>query len=164
VYLRSTWTRRREANLSLTKAKGERWTVCRSCRDDASSGIRLLRRQEGRMQQLWLKGLRVRGRVGCKDSERAHPQMLHVDLCIVYDMREAVMKDDVAHAIDYKGVAACVRELTAAKQWHLIETLASDVANVVRAISTRIKRVEATVAKDVITDVGAVAVVFSSEA
>ena len=111
------------------------------------------------MSQLRLKGLRVRGRVGCKDSERAHPQMLHVDLCIHFDMRDAIASDDVSKAIDYKAVAACVRELLSGREWHLLESLAHHVASAVRDLSARISRVEITVSKDVITDVGAVSVV-----
>jgi dihydroneopterin aldolase len=112
------------------------------------------------MAQLVLQGLRVRGRVGCKDSERAHPQMLHMDLRIHYDMREAIASDDVSKAIDYKAVAATVRELLAAREWHLIETMAHDVAGAIRKLSERITRLEIIVTKDVITDVGAVSVVL----
>ena len=111
------------------------------------------------MSQLLLNGLRVRGRVGCKDSERAHPQMLHMDLRIHYDMRDAIASDDVSKAIDYKGVAACVRELLTGREWHLIETLAQDVGTAVRNLSERITRVEITLTKDVITDVSSVSVV-----
>jgi len=112
------------------------------------------------MAQLLLQGLRVRGRVGCKDSERAHPQMLHMDLRIHYDMSDAIAHDDVSKAIDYKAVAACVRELLAGREWHLIETMAHDVAGAVRKLSERITRLEIIVTKDVITDVGAVSVVL----
>jgi len=111
------------------------------------------------MSQLLLKGLRVRARVGCKDSERAHPQMLHIDLRIHFDMREAIESDDVSKAIDYKAVAACVRELTVGREWHLIETLANDAATAVHRLSERISRVEIIVTKDVITDVASVSVV-----
>jgi FolB domain-containing protein len=111
------------------------------------------------MSQLLLNELRVRGRVGCKDSERAHPQMLHMDLRIHYDMSDAISSDDVSKAIDYKGVAACVRELLAGREWHLIETMAEDVGKAVRGLSDRITRVELKVTKDVITDVRSVSVV-----
>lgn len=113
------------------------------------------------MAHLLLKGLRVRGRVGCKDSERAHPQMLQLDLRIAYDMQDAIAHDDVSRALDYKGVAACVRELLASREWHLIETLAHDVATAVRALSARVSCVEATVTKDVIADVSSVSVVVA---
>ena len=113
------------------------------------------------MAHLLINGLRVRGRVGCKDSERAHPQMLRVDLRIDYDMREAIARDDVSSAIDYKGASACVRELLGSGEWHLLETLAHRVALAVRGLSDKITRVEAAVTKDVITDVAAVTAVIA---
>ena len=113
------------------------------------------------MSQLLLNELRVRGRVGCKDSERAHPQMLHFDLGIHFDMTDAIASDDVSKAIDYKAVAACVRELLAGREWHLIETMAQDVGTALRGLSERITRVDIKVTKDVITDVRSVSVVHS---
>src|SRR5262245_8704423 len=116
------------------------------------------------MPQLQINGLRVRARVGCKDSERAHPQMLEIDLRIDYDMREAITTDDVTHAVDYKSVTASIRERLASREWHLLETLTHEVATLVRDSNRTIARVEATVSKDVITDVASVSVVIAVEA
>jgi dihydroneopterin aldolase len=85
--------------------------------------------------------------------------MLHMDLRIHFDMREAIATDDVSKAIDYKAVAATVRELLAPREWHLIETMAHDVATAVYKLSERISRVEIVVTKDVIADVASVSVV-----
>jgi dihydroneopterin aldolase len=115
------------------------------------------------MSRLLLNGLRVRARVGCKDTERAHSQMLKVDLRIDYDMREAIAGDDVARAVDYKNVATCIRERLGSQEWKLLETLTHDVATSVRHMSNKIMRVEASVTKDVIPDVASVAVVIVVE-
>ena len=104
------------------------------------------------MSHLDLKGLRVRGRIGCKDSERAHPQMLRMDLRLYFDMRQAIDTDDVACSIDYKAIAGCVRELLGSREWHLLETCAHDIGACVRGLSQRITRVETTLIKDVIAD------------
>lgn len=104
------------------------------------------------MSHLELKGLRVRGRIGCKDAERAHPQMLRVDVRLHFDMHDAIESDDVACSIDYKGVASCIRELVGAREWRLLETCAHDIGHSVRALSPRITRVETTLFKDVIAD------------
>jgi dihydroneopterin aldolase len=104
------------------------------------------------MSHLDLKGLRVRGRIGCKDSERAHPQMLRMDIRLYFDMREAIETDDVACSIDYKAIAGCVRELLGAREWHLLESCANDIGVCVRDLSQRITRVETTLIKDVIAD------------
>jgi dihydroneopterin aldolase len=89
--------------------------------------------------------------------------MLRFDLRIHYDMREAIATDDVLKSIDYKGIAACVRELLTSREWHLIEKLAHDTATAVHGLSEKITRVEATVTKDVITDVASVSVVVAVE-
>ena len=115
------------------------------------------------MSRLVLNGLRVRGRVGCKDAERAHSQMLKVDLDIEYDMTEAIAGDDVTCGVDYKSVAASVREHLASREWKLLETLTHDLATTVRRMSSKIARVEATVTKDVIPDVASVAIVIAVE-
>jgi len=104
------------------------------------------------MSLLIINGLRVRARVGCKDSERGHPQMLKIDLRIHYDMREAIANDDINQALDYKGVAGCVRELLGSREWRLLETLAHDVARQLVSLSDKISRAEAAVTKDVIPD------------
>ena len=113
------------------------------------------------MSHLKLNALRVRGRVGCKEPERAHPQMLKIDLRIDYDMRAAIASDDVGDAIDYKQVASCVRELLAAREWRLIEKMAFDIAVSVSGLHPTITTVEVGVTKDVITDVASVTAVVS---
>jgi len=115
------------------------------------------------MSRLMLKGLRVRGRVGCKDSERAHPQMLRIDLTIDYDMREAIASDDVMMGVDYKAIAARVREQVGSREWKLLEKLTHDLASNIRDASPKIMRVEAAVTKDVIPDVASVTVVVAAE-
>lgn len=115
------------------------------------------------MFRLLVNKLRVRGRVGCKDSERAHPQMLAFDVRIDYDMRAAISSDDVSKSIDYKDVAARVRELLAVRQWHLIETLAHDLALHLRSLSSTISRIEVTVTKDIMADATSVAVQVALE-
>jgi 7,8-dihydroneopterin aldolase/epimerase/oxygenase len=115
------------------------------------------------MSHLLVNGLRVRGKVGCKDAERAHPQMLRFDLRIDYDMRAAVERDDVSQAIDYKAVAGCIRELVGSREWKLLETLAHDVAARMRTLHETTSRVEVSVTKDVIVDSSSVAVVYVLE-
>lgn len=112
------------------------------------------------MSHLLVNGLRVRGKVGCKDSERAHPQMLRFDLRIDYDMRAAIERDDVNQAIDYKVAASCVRELVGSGEWKLLETLAHDVAARLRTLHETTSRIEVSVTKDVIADSSSVAAVY----
>jgi dihydroneopterin aldolase len=112
------------------------------------------------MSHLQLNGLRVRARVGCQDSERAYPQMLKMDLRIHYDMRKAIASDSITDSVDYRQVAACIRELLGSREWKLIETLANDIGQAVRRQSDAITGVEVTLFKDVIVDAESVVVVL----
>jgi FolB domain-containing protein len=113
------------------------------------------------MSHLLVNGLRVRGRVGCKEAERAHPQMLRFDFRIDYDMRPAIERDELSLAIDYKSIAQSMRELLAAREWRLVETLAHDAAVHVRGLNASISRIEVAVTKDVITDAASVTAVVA---
>jgi dihydroneopterin aldolase len=108
---------------------------------------------------LVLTGLRARGRVGCKEAERAYHQMLRFDLSIDYDVQDAIAGDDVTKAVDYKAVAACVRELLESSQWRLLETLAAELGSRICELNPRISCVRISVTKDVIADAGSVAVI-----
>ena len=83
------------------------------------------------MNEIWIKGLRVRSLVGVSDVERQQEQELHVDLCIQPSAPFAYMNDDVMRTIDYGTVARRVRGLVAEGPRHLIETLAADIARLV---------------------------------
>ena len=83
------------------------------------------------MNEIWIKGLRVRSLVGVSDEERQQEQELLVDLCIQPSSPFAYMNDDIMRTIDYEAVARRVRGLVAEGPRHLIETLAVDIASLI---------------------------------
>ena len=76
---------------------------------------------------LELHGLRVPGRHGANDYERTIDRPFLYDL--VMDVGDAALSDRIEDAIDYRDVAACVREVSDARSYHLIEALAAAVAD-----------------------------------
>lgn len=104
------------------------------------------------MADLKIGGLKVRGRAGCKEEERAYPQMFTFDLCLTYDHRAAIEADDVAHAPDYKQVAALVREQLSSQTWRLIERMAFDVGSALLQSHQRVLAVQVDVSKDILPD------------
>ena len=80
------------------------------------------------MNEIWIKGLRVRSLVGVVAEERQQEQELHVDLCIQPPSPFAYMNDDIMRTIDYDAVARRVQGLSSEGPRHLIETLAADIA------------------------------------
>ena len=72
-------------------------------------------------------GLTIEGRHGVGEQERANPQPFVYDLWL--DVGEAAFSDRIEDAVDYREVAACVREVSEARAFHLLEALAGAVAD-----------------------------------
>src|SRR5207237_2762128 len=85
-----------------------------------------------------IRGLRCRGRQGPTpaDQQQAHDYL--VDVALSVDIADAVVKDDLAAALDISEAAACVREEVARRPRVLLERVAADVA---RALLARFERV-----------------------
>lgn len=77
--------------------------------------------------------LEVFYRVGVPDAERAHPQRLLLTVTMHADVSAAAASDDLARTIDYSAVARRLSSLGEGREWRLIETLAVEIADRVRA-------------------------------
>ena len=73
-----------------------------------------------------LVGLEVFGRHGVEDEEREQGRTFVYDVALEI---AAPTGDRLEQTVDYRGVAACVREVSDAAQYRLIEVLASAVAD-----------------------------------
>jgi dihydroneopterin aldolase/2-amino-4-hydroxy-6-hydroxymethyldihydropteridine diphosphokinase len=76
---------------------------------------------------LELEGLEVFGHHGVLDEERRDGQMFLYDISL--EVGEAGVSDRIEDAVDYREVAACVREVSDARPFNLIEALAASVAD-----------------------------------
>jgi len=94
-----------------------------------------------------LRGLRVVGRIGVLDHERAQDQPLEVDLDLVVDLRAAGANDDLADTVDYGAVCSAVAATVAAGHVALLERLAARVADTALGLDDRIAAVEVTIRK-----------------
>lgn len=74
-----------------------------------------------------LHGLELHGRHGVLDQERAVGQRFLFD--VELDVGGAGTSDRIEDAVDYRLVAACVREVSDASAYHLLEALATAVAD-----------------------------------
>ena len=74
-----------------------------------------------------LAGLEVFGHHGVNEDERRNGQRFLYD--VELDVRDAGSSDRIEDAVDYRDVAACVREVSEARAFHLLETLAGAVAD-----------------------------------
>lgn len=84
------------------------------------------------MNRIQIQGLQVTTHIGVPAEERAVAQMLEVDVEMTPAQDFATMDDDVGQTIDYQAVSLAIQDLAAGRSRQLIETLAADVAALVR--------------------------------
>jgi 7,8-dihydroneopterin aldolase/epimerase/oxygenase len=73
-----------------------------------------------------LVGLEVFGRHGVDDEEREEGRTFLYDIALDVPQPES---DRLEDTVDYRAVAACVREVSDSQEYRLIENLASAVAD-----------------------------------
>jgi 7,8-dihydroneopterin aldolase/epimerase/oxygenase len=78
------------------------------------------------MTTIELAALEVFGYHGVNEDERRDGQRFLYDLEL--DVGEAGSSDRIEDAVDYREVAACVREVSESRAFHLLEALAAAVA------------------------------------
>ena len=83
------------------------------------------------MDQIIITDLEVSFHVGVPDSERARPQRLLISLELDTDFTAAAKGDEISKTINYYDVCHQIADFGEGRSWKLIETLASDVANLV---------------------------------
>lgn len=82
------------------------------------------------MDRLALRGLRVRGRHGVYEAERASGQEFVVDVVLGLDAGAAARDDDLSRTVDYGGLAGRLAAVVEGEPVNLIETLAERLAAV----------------------------------
>ena len=76
-----------------------------------------------------IKDLEVLFRIGVPDEERAQAQKLLITIRLNMDFSQAALSDDVQFTVDYDELTHSLIEWGQAKEWKLIETLASNMAD-----------------------------------
>jgi dihydroneopterin aldolase len=91
-----------------------------------------------------LAGLEIFGYHGVNEDERRDGQRFLYDVRL--DVGDAGASDRIEEAVDYREVAACVREVSEARAYHLLEALAAAVADAllerfpVAAVRVRVRK------------------------
>ena len=98
-------------------------------------------------ERIELRGLRLLGRCGASDSERAVPQPLDVDVDVVADLAPAGHSDSLADTVDYGVLCDIVAAVVAGGPAALLERLAQGIADALLASDERIEAVVVTVRK-----------------
>jgi dihydroneopterin aldolase len=83
------------------------------------------------MDKIFLSALSVECIVGIWEWERRVKQTVIIDLEMAADIRRAAASDRIEDTIDYKKVAKRLLAFVGDSQFHLVETLAERIAQVV---------------------------------
>lgn len=78
---------------------------------------------------LELRGLEVPGRHGVGDAERQLLRVFRYDIDLA--VPDAALSDRIEDAVDYRQVAACIKEVSDGRSYHLVEALAAGVADAI---------------------------------
>jgi FolB domain-containing protein len=78
-----------------------------------------------------LRALRVLGRHGVTNQERAAAQPFELDLDIAVDLAAAAASDDISDTVDYGHLAEEASAVVSGSSFRLLEALAEAVASVV---------------------------------
>jgi 7,8-dihydroneopterin aldolase/epimerase/oxygenase len=76
-----------------------------------------------------LEGLEVFGRHGVEEDERREGRTFLYDVTL--EVSESALSDRIEDAVDYREVAACVQEVSKARDFQLIEALAAAIADAI---------------------------------
>ena len=80
------------------------------------------------MDRIQLTGMSFQGRHGVRDAEREGAQEFKVDIEVEADLSEPARTDRLVDTVDYTRVRAAAREVIEGPPMHLLESLASAIA------------------------------------
>ena len=107
--------------------------------------------------EIEIRRLRVSTHIGVPDEERAETQDLWISVSMRPSQDFSGLRDDVSNTVDYHRVSIELAELASARPRHLIETMATDIAD--HLLSTYpLSQVEVEVEKRILPDADFVAV------
>lgn len=98
------------------------------------------------MGRITLHGIEVWANHGLDPEERARGQPFMIHVTLQADLSEAAASDDLADTIDYAVLAREVASAATAGPFHLLETVASRLLDVVLA-HARVQTAEVTIEK-----------------
>ncbi|NNJ98030.1 MAG: dihydroneopterin aldolase [Gammaproteobacteria bacterium] len=83
------------------------------------------------MDIVYINELRIETVIGIYDWEREIRQIVSIDLEMAADNRKAAASESIDDALNYKAVAKRLIQFVEQSQFHLVETLAERVAEIV---------------------------------
>jgi dihydroneopterin aldolase len=94
-----------------------------------------------------IRDLRVMGRHGVLDEEKARAQPFSVDIVAWLDTGPAQHSDALADTVDYGSLAQAAADVVAGRSFLLLEALAGRLADALLILDPRLEAVEVSVRK-----------------
>jgi len=84
------------------------------------------------MDIVFIHGLRIETTIGIYDWEKETKQPVVLDLEMASDIARGAATDRIEDALDYKAVSKRLKQFVAESRFELVETLAEQVAGIIR--------------------------------
>ncbi|GAB1258933.1 dihydroneopterin aldolase [Aurantivibrio plasticivorans] len=84
------------------------------------------------MDILFIKELRIDTEIGVYEWEKNIKQPISLDIEVATDIRRAAETDELQYALDYQAIADRVTEFITQQHYHLVETVAEKVAQLIQ--------------------------------
>ena len=109
-------------------------------------------------QIIHLEELRVKVRLGCREEERMHQQVVMINLSLTSGLTKGSDTDDIADAINYVEVISLIEKLANERVWALVERMEIEIARELFKAFPLIEKMNLRVRKNVFTQVQGVSV------
>ncbi len=83
-----------------------------------------------KLDMIHIKDMPLRCVIGIYDEERLKKQDVIVNITMYADLARAAASDDIADTIDYKTIEERISSMVKKSQFHLVERLAAEVAQI----------------------------------
>jgi len=83
------------------------------------------------MDTIFLRNLRIEAIIGIFDWERKTRQIVYFDIEMATDVKKAAASDQINDALDYKSISKSIIKFVEESEFHLVETLAEKVAELI---------------------------------
>lgn len=92
------------------------------------------------LTKLSIKGAKFYAYHGVKEAEKEIGGKYEVDLEMFYDATSAIINDDVKYAVNYEEAIYTVTDVIGEESYNLIETLASEILNMLMEKFTNLQK------------------------